>query len=668
MLTLGLAGGLDPVHDDSLDTPDNYTYDGAAVLVEDGRIVAATEEERLNRIRHSNKFPFQSIRFCLEQHGARIQDVDRIAYYVHEEAANALLARLYLSRPEIEPRVDARTMLAAILGRGLGSEIDAARIRFFQHKLTHAVSAMHHSGFNESLVFVIDNAGGVFLGRREPTGGVTLESIAAIPPGKSFGRFCHAILPFLGMGLFDEYKALALAPYGDAETYESLFKSFYELLPNGDYALHLDRVGALIGKVGPKRKDQEFAQTHKDIAAAMQRAMEEIALHVLRHYRQSTGQRNLCMAGGMVENTSTNGAILYSGLFDDVFVHPAAYDSGCAVGAGLLASYEGGASANTGQVSHVYWGNGIGSEPQIARELQAWRGFLDFEKAPDVAMRAAEMIAEGGVVGWVQGRSEFGSHALGNRNVFVDPRSEESRHRLNKALRRSENYRPLAPAVLEENAREFFDLPAGRDSFPFAAFTVKVRDNKRNLLPATTHVDGTARVQTVSRETNPAFWALIRAFKEITGIPALASASFNSSAEPVVDSVNDAIVSFLTTGLDFMVVGDFIVKKRVPTWDDQVSLLVSLPPYVKLWRIKGFVERKRGATRDEIRTSYNSQFRLSISGELCELLLTLDGEKSLRDLLGADAAKSDRNQSLVSELNQLWSERLIVLRADSERR
>lgn len=668
MLTLGLTGGLDPLHDDSLDTPDNYTYDGAAVLAEDGRIVAAIEEERLNRVRHSNKFPFQSIRFCLSQHGARIEDVDRIAYYVDEEAANMLLARLYLARPEIEPRLDAKTMLAAILGRGLGSKIDPAKIRFFRHKLTHAISAMHHSGFDESLVFIIDNAGGVFLGRREHNGVVTLESIAAFPPSKSMGKFCHAILPFLGMGLFDEHKALALAPYGDAKTFESIFKSFYELLPNGDYALHLDRVGLLIGKVEPKRRDQKFNDTHKNIAAAMQHAMEEIALHVMRHYRQVTGQRNLCMAGGMVENTSTNGAILYSGLFDDIFVHPAAYDSGCAVGAALMASYEAGASAKTSRVSQAYWGSGIGSESQIADELKAWRGFLDFEKVPDIAMKAAGLIAHGATVGWLQGRSEFGSHALGNRNVFVDPRSEESNHQLNKALRRSEGYRPLALAVPEEDAREFCDLPAGMDSFPFAAFTVKVRDNKRNLLPAATHVDGTARLQTVSRETNPKFWALLQSFKEITGIPALASASFNSNIEPAADSVNDAIVSLLTTGLDFMVAGDFIVKKDVPSWEDQISLLISLPPYVKLWRIKGFVERNRSTTRDEIRTSYDSQFRYAISRELYEMLITLDGEKTLRDLLEADGAQSDRNQALVAELNRLWAERLIVMRASSERR
>jgi carbamoyltransferase len=668
MLTLGLAGGLDPIHEDSLDTPDNYTYDGAAVLVEDGRVVAAMEEARLNRIRRSNKFPFQSIRFCLEQYGARFEDVDRIAYYVHEEAANALLSRLYLARPEIEPRVDARAMLAATLGRGLGSNVDRARLRFVQHKLTHAVSAMYHSGFDSSLIFIIDNAGGAFLGRREGSGAVTLDSVAATPPGKSLGRLCHAILPFLGLGLFDEYKAMALAPYGDPATYAAFFESLYDLLPDGDYALRLERVGSLIGKIEPRRKDQEFAQTHKDLAAGLQRAMEGIALHALAHYRKTTGQHNLCMAGGMVENSGVNGAVLYSGLFDNVFVDPSAYDAGCAVGAALLASYEGGASAKTGQTRHVYWGAGIGDESEIARELQTWRGFLDFKKAHDVERSAAEIIAQGAIVGWAQGRSEFGSRALGNRNVFVDPRSAESRRRFNEMLKRGEDYRPLAAAVLEEDAREFFDLPSGMDSFPFAAFVVKARDGASLALPAAIHVDGTARLQTVCRETNPRLWALIRAFKEITGIPVLASASFNSGAEPTIDSVNDAIVSFLTTGIDRMVVGDFMVERRSPAWDDQASLLVSLPPYMKLFCIKGFAERRRAAARYEIRTSYDSQFRRSVSEGLYELLLALDGPKPVRELLGADAAESERNRALVAELNQLWSERLIVMRADSARR
>jgi carbamoyltransferase len=663
MLTLGLAGGLDPVHEDFLDTPDNYTYDGAAVLIEDGRVVAASEEERLNRIKHSNKFPTQSIRFCLKQRGVDIQDVDLIAYYVNEEAANALLSGLYLAMPDIEPRIDARTLLTATLGRELGREINPAKIRFYQHKLTHAVSAMALSGFDESMVFIIDNAGGVFIGRRENKA-VSLESIVAIPSSKSLGRFCQAVFPFLGLGLFDEYKAMALAPHGDPKVYEPLFKNFYELLPNGDYALHLDRVYMLMGKVEPRPKHKEFSQAHKDLAASLQQAQEEIVLHVLRHYRQATGQRNLCMAGGMVENSATNGKVLYSGLFDRVFVHAAAYDSGCALGAALLAYYETGSAPNgSHQAQHVYWGTDIGDDSSIAHQLQQWHRFISFEKSPDVAKHTAQLMADGAVVGWLQGRSEFGPRALGNRSILADPRPQDNKDRINQMVKKREGYRPFAPSVLEEDARLYFDLPDGVDKYPFMIFVVNVREDMRRQLGAITHIDGTARVHTVSRETNPRYWDLINAFKEITGVGVLLNTSFNNNVEPIVDSVEDGIVSFLTTGLDYLVVGDYVAKKRTPSWEDQLSMKVSLPPYVRLTQTKGFVERKRMVARHEIRTSYDSKFRRRISRELGDLLIGLDVEKTVGELLRHSAAGREREQDLMAELNDLWSERLVIMHA-----
>src|SRR6266404_1033813 len=661
MLTLGLAGGLEPVHEDLMDTPDNYTYDGAAVLIEDGKVIAASEEERLNRIKHSNKFPTQSIRFCLKQRGVGIQDIDLVAYYVNEEAANALLSRLYLAMPGIEPRIDARTLLAVTLGRELGCEVNPARIRFYQHKLTHAVSAMALSGFDESVVFIIDNVGGIFRGRRENET-VSLESIVAIPPSKSLGRFCQAVFPFLGLGLFDEYKATALAPHGDPKVYEPLFRSFYELLPNGDYALHLDRVHMLMGEVDPRPKHKEFGQTHKDIAASLQQAQEEIVLHVVRHYRQATGQRNLCMAGGMVENSATNGKVLYSALFDQVFVHAAAYDSGCALGAALLASYEqGAASNNTRQVQHVYWGTDIGDDSSIADQLRCWNSFISFEKSPDIARHTAQLMARGSVVGWMQGRSEFGPRALGNRSILADPRPQENKDRINQMVKKREGYRPFAPSVLEEDARVYFELPDGIDRFPFMIFVLNVRENMRQQLGAITHIDGTARVHTVSRETNPRYWDLIKAFKDITGVGVLLNTSFNNNVEPIVDSVEDGIVSFLTTGLDYLVVGEYVVRKRTPSWEDQLSLNVSLPAYVKLTQTKAFVNPERMAATCDIRTSYDSRVCVSISGDLCNLLMNLDGEKSIRELFRMNHITGKSEQNLVQELMELWSQRLITI-------
>src|SRR4051794_17303709 len=206
MFTLGFAGGLDVVHERRLDTPENYTYDGAAVLLEDGVVVAALEEERLDRIKHSNKFPVKSIRFCLESRGLRLSDLSSVAYYVDEVSADALLTRMYLSRSDFQRRVDARTLMRTMLGEAFDCAIEPSKLRFYEHKLTHAACAMYQSGFRQALVYVIDNAGALYAGRRNSEGQVSLETLALTPPSKSIQKFCHALLPFLGLGLFEEYK------------------------------------------------------------------------------------------------------------------------------------------------------------------------------------------------------------------------------------------------------------------------------------------------------------------------------------------------------------------------------------------------------------------------------------------------------------------------------
>jgi carbamoyltransferase len=653
MLTLGLAGGLDPAHDQILDVPENYTYDGAAVLVRDGEIVAATEEERRNRIKHSNKFPVESIRFCLDQCGLTAQDIDRFAYYVDEDAANALLTRLYISRPDWPFRVDARTMMSGALSMALGCEIGPDKVAFYPHKLTHAASAIGHSGFDTSLVYVVDTVGGLFEAGWGDRGELRLDDLVAIPAAKSMNLLWQTVLPFLGFGLFDEHRAVALAGYGDLDTFRPVFEGIYELLPDGDYTLNPQRVGLLAGKIEPRRRQEPPGQAHKDLAASLQHTTEEIVLHVLRYYREKTGQRNLCLAGGMIENTGVSGKVLRSGLFDGVFVHPAAYDPGCAVGAALLAASEAGDRLRRDRVPHVYWGTEVGPEPEVSAELERWHGFLGFERSPDIAGRTAGLLASGAVLGWVQGRAEFGSHALGNRSILADPRPGDMRERVSAATGRQEPYRAFAPSVLEERAGEFFQLSEG--PLPFMTFAVGVREDKRALLPSVTHVDGTARPHTVSRRANPRFWALLTAFGELTDVPVLLNTSFNNNVEPTVDSVTDAVVSFLTTGLDYLVVGDFLVRKEEPGPADWLRLETSLPPYVKLFCVKGHTEREQMTSRHEIRTSYDPPVHRKISPELGALLGTLDRPATIGELLtrgpGGDAA--------LAELRELWSERLV---------
>lgn len=659
MLTLGLAGGLDPVHEARLDSPENFTYDGAAVLAEDGTVVAAVEEARLDRINRSNKFPTAAIRFCLEKHGVRPEDLDRIAYYAQEEAANQLLSRLYLAMPEVQPRLDARRMLAATLGRELRSTIDPGRLCFFQHKLTHAAGAMGQSGFDDALVLILDNSGGLFLGRREEGGATTLEEIVAMPPGKSTTRLFQSLLPFLGLGPLDWQQAVAMAPEGDPAAFRPLFRNLYELLPDGAYNLRLERTGQLLGKVEPRGKEGP-AQQHRDLAAALQEALEEITLHVLRHHREATGRRNLCLAGGIVENSTTNGKVLYSGLFDSVFVHPAVSDAGCALGAALLASEAAGRPAPRRRIEHVYWGQEPGVEP-LASELERWRGFLAAERSPDVARRTAELLAGGALVGWVQGRSEFSPRSLGNRSVLADSRPAENRARIDAALRRSAGSVAVGPSVLEEAAGGLFELPEGTASFPYMAFALKVREAERPVIAAALNADGTAWLQTVSEQTNPRFWELLRAFRDLTGVPALLNTSFRSHTEPIIDSVEDAVVAFLTTGLDYLVVGDFVVERRTPSRADRLSLRLSLPPYVRLQQTRRFVGPERMAAVCQIRTTYDANLGVPISRPLYELLMGLEGEKTLSELLPAngDAAAEE---ALLSELDKIWAQRLVRLR------
>jgi carbamoyltransferase len=555
MLTLGLAGGLDPVGEQVINSPSNYAYDGAAVLVEDGVVVVGAEEARLNRIKHSDKFPFEAIRFCLEERGISAAEIDGIGYYVEEDAANALLSRFRASRPGVLEGLDARRLFARTVSAALGAEVDPERLHFYQHRLAHAASAVGQSGFDDCLVYVVDSAGGILLGGHDAEGRIELAELAVIAPADSLNTLCERVLPLMGFGLFDEHKAMALAAHGDPDRYEPFFARLCELRPEGTYALHLEHVSMLAEHVPSRRQYDPPMEAHADLAAALQRCMEWIALHVLEHHRGATGKTRLCLAGGMIENSALGGRILNSRLFNEVFVHPAAYDAGCAIGAALLAASARGGRA-CARLDHMYWGTELGSDDDVLAELECWRGFLTFERTADVAAEVAARIADGEVVGWVQGRAEFGSHALGNRTVLADPRRTDAVERVGRALNRGEAYRPLAAAALEEDVADLFELTGPADAFALLTFSVPVRDGTRSALPASTQVDGTARIQAVSHAANLRFWQLIAAFKQLTGVPALASTSFNSDHEPTVDSARDAVVSFLTTGLDRLVIGD----------------------------------------------------------------------------------------------------------------
>lgn len=662
MLCLGISGGLDQVHENRFELPNAFMHDGAAVLVRDGQVIAAVEEERLNRIKHSNKLPSRAIQYCLSAAGVQLSDIDRFAIYASEPYANAMLDGMSASHPDIlSIPLGAKTLVQDLLAREFGTKLDSSRISFVGHHQAHAVSAFAMSGFEQSLILAIDGCGDFLSGLLAVGSGTEITELEAFPENNSLGLFYLETIRYLGYGLFDEYKVMGLAPYGDPAPYRELFEQFYELSASGGgYRVHLDRIGpALLRNIEVRRKGMPFTQQHRDVSASLQEALERIVFHILRYHREATGMKRLCLAGGVAHNCTMNGKLLYSGLFEDIFVQPASHDAGCALGAALIVSNEMGRPAPCERLQEVYWGPDLGSDRAVQQELNAWAGHLEVERSDDVASSAADWIANGAVIGWVQGRSEFGPRALGNRSILADSRPAANKDRINAMVKKREGYRPFAPSVLEEDASEFFDLPDGRHEFPFMNFVVRVRDSKRALLGAITHVDGTARLQTVSRNTNPAYWEVINAFKKRTGTPILLNTSFNNNAEPIVDSVADAIATFLTTELDGLVVGPFLVKKRAATLQDWTALAVSLPPYVSLHQTRAYKAPDRRETHCEISTNHSSSDSVRISHDLFNLLMRIEGEARLGDLLNTIAPDQAKRDALMEGLRRLWEQRLV---------
>uniref|UniRef100_A0A939MDS7 Nodulation protein n=1 Tax=Bradyrhizobium barranii subsp. barranii TaxID=2823807 RepID=A0A939MDS7_9BRAD len=530
------------------------------------------------------------------------------------------------------------------------------------HHEVHAVSAFAMSGFEQSLVFAIDGGGDFLSGLMAVGSGTVIAQLVSFPEHNSLGLFYLETIRYLGCGMFDEYKVMGLAPYGDPDRYRELFAQFYELLDSGGYRVHLDRIGpALLRNIQVRRKGMPFTQQHRDVSASLQEALERIVFHTLRHHRKATGMTRLCLAGGVAHNCTLNGKLLYSGLFDDIFVQPAAHDAGCALGAALMVSSELGRPAPRERLPDVYWGPDLGNEQATELELNAWSGHLDIQRSDDIASSAADWMANGAVIGWVQGRSEFGPRALGNRSILADPRPAENKDRINAVVKKRESYRPFAPSALEEDASEFFELPDGTRQLPFMNFVVRVREAKGNVLGAITHVDGTARLQTVSRKTNPAYWDVINAFKQRTSLPILLNTSFNNNAEPIVQSVSDAITTFLTTDLDGLVVGPFLVRKRPASLQDWSALAASLPPYASLHRVRSHIAPDRQETVCEIRMGHSAHSSMRISPELFEILMRIEGEASLGSLFDTALLDQAKREDLVKELRLVWELRGVRL-------
>lgn len=650
MLVVGLSGGLNWAASEQFQETSNFLHDAAAAIVRDGQILAALEEERDNRLKHSNKFPLGAIRHCLDEAGVSAEQVDRWAY-CFGNVLEILGTNAFLADMAAPPLVFSDTVLAERLSTGLGVRVPPSAITTVGHHVAHVASAFEPSGFDSALVVSYDGGGDDSHGKIVSVVNGEYETLTDLGDAQSLGLFYHYAMRPIGYGRFDEYKVMGLAPYGDPARFRESFRSLYTLHEGGKYEIRFDAFKSLLGIVPIRRPGAAFTQDHKDLAAAIQDALETMAFHLIDGARRTTGHRNLCLAGGVALNCTFNGRLAKTGWFDEIFVQPASTDAGAALGAALHVDRTASPGRRRAPLTHVYFGREAGTAA-LESTLADWAELLTFEKSADVCRDAAAKLSAGAVLGWVQGRSEFGPRALGNRSIVADPRPAGNKDRVNLMVKKREAFRPFAPSVMAEHAGEYFELPDYPRRFAFMSFAVPVKADKRDLLQATTHVDGSSRVQVVFEDVNPRYWRLIAEFHALTGVPVVLNTSFNNNAEPIVDSVDDAIQCYLTTGLDYLVIDDVLIAKRQPAVRVAGWMVVSLPRTSHLIR-RGAPADGNGHVHALRRTVADSR-AVDISPDAFSLLARSDGSSRIVDLLGGSLSAA-----LADELFDLWQKRLI---------
>ncbi|WP_328720276.1 carbamoyltransferase [Streptomyces sp. NBC_00247] len=669
MITLGITGSFADLSGSFMpDVPEWLFHDSTAAVVVDGVVVAAVEEERLNRIKHSNKFPAQAARACLDLAGIKPSEVQEVAFFFGEDYADLELRYEYLKFPGV-PALSARELLRTRLAEALGRDFEDSEIAFVRHHVAHAFGAYSDSGFDDSLAVVIDGNGeaesvSVFSGSKGE-----LELLRSYPAADSLGHLYLSLLPLMGFRRFDEYKVMGLAPYGDAAVYRDEMRKFYTLSDDGDFSMDSKGVLEHLMATGfsPRRRGEKIRQQDSDLAAALQGALEDVELHLLRHWAKETGARSLCLSGGVAHNSSANGRVLQSEIFQNVFVHPASHDAGASAGAAQFRQAQLTGSRKGGRLRNVFLGPDLGDRAAVADEVRRWQPFLTAEDLPEgtEAKTAADAIAAGQVIGWAHGRSEFGPRALGHRSILADPRLAENRDRVNAMIKKREGFRPFAPAVLAEDAAEVFDLTATDASLESMSYVVDVRPEWRERLPAVTHVDGTARVQTVFQERNPVMWDIISEFRDRTGTPVVLNTSFNNFAEPIVQSVRDVVRCLLTTTLDAAVLPGHLIKRRADMTDALLNSAVSFHPAAEL---RG-THRAQGA-RPSVELVATYQYAgarsLPVSEEMFDFLTSVAA--SPRSLASSGvSAEADGGGALAEELLSLWEHRVIELQPPADR-
>jgi carbamoyltransferase len=556
-------------------------HDSAACLVRDGTVLAAAEEERFTRIKHGKRplpfttweLPYHAVDYCLASAGIELADVDQVAYSYDP---GVLLKEKEIRLP-VEPSaypaksswtspweplqlayiLNAERQLVDGAPHHLRKRFASAKTkrhwqwRYVEHHLAHEASAFLAAPFEASAVMTLDGRGELATTTYGRFDGAAFERLGEVRMPHSLGLLYEQVTSYLGfLSSSDEYKVMALASYGKP-VFADDFRSLIAVKEDGAYEIGEPR---LAERFGPAReRGAELAARHFDVARSLQLVLEETAVRLAASLKERTGSPNLCMAGGVALNCVMNAKIRDAGLFDRVWVQPAAGDAGTALGAALWSDWQA-RGGRSWSMDHAYFGPAY-DDAEIEAFLQ--RSHLRYRRMDDVAGETAEVLASDRIVGWFQGRMEFGPRALGARSILASPLSADMQQRLN-AIKDREDFRPVAPAVMEEHAAEWF---SGAQPSPFMLFVYAVAPDKAERIPAVRHVDGTARIQTVNRGQNALYYDLLRAFRDRTGVPVLVNTSFNTRSEPVVCSPRDAVECFWTSPIDALAIGSFLLEK-----------------------------------------------------------------------------------------------------------
>jgi len=586
-----------------------YYHDSAAALVCDGDIVAAAQEERFSRKKHDAGYPRNAVDFVLSQAGVKLRDVDHVAFYDKPFLTFERLLETYVAYAPrgfssfrmampvwLREKLFQKNMLLKELKRHEGGFVDPSKLLFSEHHFSHAASAFFPSPFEEAVVLTLDGVGEwatatVALGKGRE---LTIEKELHFP--HSLGLLYSAFTYYTGFRVNSgEYKVMGLAPYGEPRFADLILDTLVDLKEDGSFRLDQSyfnyctgltmtnqRFADLFGEPARHSENELLTRFHMDIAASVQKVTEEIVLRLTRSLAKEYGLPNLCMAGGVALNCVANGKILRENVFKDLWIQPAAGDAGGAVGAALAAWHtELGNARSLNSQRDAMKGAFLGpsfKQSDIEQRLTRCGGKFDTLADADVIAKAAQSLAAGSAVGWFQGRMEFGPRALGGRSILGDPRSETMQKTLNLKVKYRESFRPFAPSVLREDVGDWFELD---DDSPYMLLVADVKENlrcpmsaeeqalfgidklnvRRSEIPAVTHVDYSARIQTVHADTNARYHALISAFKDLTGCPVLVNTSFNVRGEPIVCTPEDAFRCFMSTGIDLLVIGNCVLEK-----------------------------------------------------------------------------------------------------------